>query len=370
MKYLMFIVLHFFVFQHTYGQITKNVLVEKYTSVYCGQCPDGAVLMNNITVNNPNVIWVSHHAGFTKDGMSIERLDTLADAFTIGTPMATVDRVSYTNSVGNVALFMSAWPSRIDTQLNKTAEVNVQVNGVYNPTTQFALVTIDATFQNAITANGSYRMNLFVVEDSVVGTGGTFDQVNYFNNTSGHYYENAGNPIIGYPHRHVVRKVPSTTWGTPSIIPNTPIINNTYSISYLVYLPNYYDVSKLSFVAFVTDYDENNIYERKVLNANKSLLQDFVVNTVETPVVIHDFGVQPNPATTFTNLVISSEEAKNIEIRITNLMGQTVYTNKNLSIQAGENRIPIDVQSISSGIYMVSILNDNTIVSKQLIIQR
>lgn len=368
MKYSIFILLQIFVFQQAFSQITKNVLVEKYTSVYCGSCPNGAVLMSNITANNSNVIWVSHHAGFTKDGMSIERLDTLADAFTIGTPTATVDRTSISNS-GNVALFMGSVASRIDTQLNKIAEVDVQVNGVYNPVSQVVLVTIDATFGNSVTANGDFRMNLFVVEDSVVGTGGTFDQVNYFNNTSGHYYENAGDPIIGYPHRHVVRKVPSTTWGTTSIIPNSPVVNNIYSVSYLVYIPSDYDVSKLSFVAFVTDYDEQNIYERKVLNANQSFLQDFVVNTIETPIVIEEFSLQPNPAMTFTNLVVNSREKKVLNLSVMNTLGQTVYS-KEINIQIGENMIPIDTQLFSSGMYVVSILYDNTIVSKQLIIER
>jgi len=49
MKHFTILALAFFTFvQVTQGQVTKQVLVEKFTSAGCGNCPDGTAKLINI----------------------------------------------------------------------------------------------------------------------------------------------------------------------------------------------------------------------------------------------------------------------------------------------------------------------------------
>ncbi len=357
-------------FQVSMAQIPKKALVEKYTSAGCGNCPDGTARLLDITANNSNIIWVSHHAGWINDALGNPTLDTIASAFTSGAPKATIDRVKFSNE-SEVAANRPNWSSHISTQLAAVAEVDVQVTGNFNPSTNLIEVQVSATFDQAVTANGEYRVNVFVVEDSVVGSGSGFDQANYFNNTSGHYYQSAGNPILNYPHRHVVRDVPSAAWGTPSVIPNSPTVNTTYTANYIYNLPNGYDAAKVRFVAFVTDHSAS-ANQREVLNANQTNLMDFnmTTNTIETPTFVSDFKIQPNPAYAFTNLAIESNDNQEVSIVVTNITGQEVFSNNSQLLNIGQNIIPIDTQRFTSGVYFVSIRKGNNIATQRLVVSK
>ena len=108
----------------TQAQVTKRVLVEKFTSAGCGNCPDGTARLINIADGNPDIIWVSHHAGFITDPMLFPEIDSIADDLTVGAPKAAFDRVKFANE-STVAANRPNWQSHANTQLAVAADVAV-----------------------------------------------------------------------------------------------------------------------------------------------------------------------------------------------------------------------------------------------------
>jgi hypothetical protein len=369
-KLILPIVFVFALFQITEAQVPKKVLVEKFTSAGCGNCPDGTARLINITANNPDIIWVSLHAGWINDAFGDATQDSIAAAFTDSAPKANMNRVKFNNEI-TVATVRNNWNTHITNELAMTSNVDVQVSGNYNPTTRLVEIQVTSTFQNAITANGTYRVNLYVVEDSVVGSGSGYDQSNYFNNTMGHYYQGAGHPILNYPHRNVVRAVPSSAWGTQFVIPPTPSQGGSYTANYVYTLPADFDPTKVRFVGFVTDHSDLLPENRPVLNVNETHLNDFniITNTQDLNAFVQKFSIQPNPAIDFVNLNIQSMEDQNISLSVTNTMGQEVFSNQNQNLISGDNIVPLDIQNLNTGIYFITIRNGNQMATQKLVVR-
>lgn len=349
----------------------KRVLVEKYTSAKCGNCPDGTAKLTTITANEPDVIWVTHHAGFIADGMLFPEIDTIARAFTFGAPTATIDRIQFSGQQ-DVAVGPNLWNSNITNQLTQTADVDVTVNGNFEAATRSANINVDAVFSNAVTAQGEYRINVFVVEDSVVGSGSNYNQANYFNNTAGHPFQGLGNPVLNYAHRHVVRDVISTAWGMSGIIPNSPMANTTYSANFSYQVPMDYDLSKVRFVAFVTDFSQA-VGQRNVLNANQEDLNNFstiATNTTNKIPFVQALSIQPNPATTFVNLKVESSENQQVEILVSNVTGQTILTKENINLQTGTNVYPLPVDELPNGLYFIAMKKGKYLTTQKLLINK
>jgi len=88
--------------------------------------------------------------------------------------------------------------------------------------------TVDVTFTSA-PASGDLRITVFLVSDSIIGTGKGYDQKNYYNSTQGHPMFGLGDPIVGYTHHRVVSAVVTDAWGAQGIIPQTPETGRKYT---------------------------------------------------------------------------------------------------------------------------------------------
>ena len=64
----------------------------------------------------------------------------------------------------------------------------------------------------------------------------------------------------------------------------------------------------------------------------------------------------PIPATDELNVVFTSDEEKSNSIRITDVLGKTLLTFNDNSV-IGKNKFTLDVATISSGIYMIEVMN-------------
>jgi hypothetical protein len=349
------------------AQVTKRVLVEKFTSAGCGNCPDGTARLINLTAGNPNIIWVSHHSGFITDPMLFPEIDSIAD-LTDGAPKAAIDRIKYPNET-TVAASRNNWQTYINNQLTQTASVDVSANGTFDANTRNVSLTVNAMFPTAMTATGEYRINVFVVEDSVIGTTSAYHQSNYFNNTAGHYYQGAGNPILNYPHRHVTRAVPSTAWGNSGIIPNSPTPGTTYSATYNFNIPTNYVKSRVHFVVFVTDYSAN-IQQRNVLNSfdlNANELT-IITSTENLNTVFNKISVAPNPVQNQATITIESEESNELALTVFDALGRPVKTNIHWSIHTGTNQMTINVDDLDSGLYYIQLTDGKAINTQRIIV--
>jgi hypothetical protein len=119
---------------------------------------------------------------------------------------------------------------------------------------------------------GPVRVNVVVVEDSVVGSGNQFDQVNAFNTQAGHPFYQRGNPIKNYPHRHVARFMADGTWGATGVIPDNPKAGSVYTKQYSFTVNASWKPERMSLVGLVQKYSDN-VGAREILQAvEESLL--------------------------------------------------------------------------------------------------
>ncbi|KAA3648556.1 MAG: T9SS C-terminal target domain-containing protein [Bacteroidetes bacterium] len=335
--------------------VTRNVLIEEFTTAPCGFCPEGAYFLENILNANPSVIGVGIHAGFGTDAMTIPEHSILASAFTSSAPSAAIDRTKFVGEQ-KVAISRSIWGSRTNLRKTVISPLGIQINGTYNSTTRTATVTVNANFAD-FALPGDIRLGLYVVEDSVIGSGSGYNQRNYFNTgSSSHPYYGKGDPIINYPHRHVVRAVYpiNNPWGDNAVIPQSPQMNASYSKTYTFQVSNNWDSDKISFVAFAAYYG-SSVEERQIINAAEVKMNEMATGLEKTLSENTEIAVFPNPASEYTYIKLNLNSAEFVEIELLDLTGKLVLSKNFGVLGKGAQTLNIDINGFKSGIYFFRI---------------
>jgi hypothetical protein len=78
--------------------------------------------------------------------------------------------------------------------------------------------------------------------------------------------------------------------------------------------------------------------------------------------------IYPNPARGNTTLAIDLKNNANVEVTLTNMVGQTLKSTKSVAY-AGANNIDIDVNGLAKGIYMINVKVDGASSAKKLIVE-
>lgn len=107
---------------------------------------------------------------------------------------------------------------------------------------------------------------------------------------------------------------------------------------------------------------ENDILYLKVSKADIGVLNN--INEYNT---INSVAVYPNPANDYINVNIVSPVSTNAAITISNILGQQVYA-ESINVNVGSTIVPINVNNLPSGIYMVSVQADGKYLNTQKII--
>src|ERR1019366_4925264 len=221
---------------------------------------------------------VSIHAGFYTDGMTTADDNTLAAAFTNAVPTANIDRIFYPAQpyiaqplvaigVTGMGYSTNEWKTAVEARHQIISPVSISASNTYDNVSRLLTVTINATFYGPVT--GNFRMNCYVIEDSVTGTGTGYDQHSYYHDAPttlnpwfGVGTTNLGSStwaIAGYVHRYVERKLLDGVWGTAGVIPTVTTDGAVYTSTYTYTLPSNYNASHISLVPFVFEYNSNYV---------------------------------------------------------------------------------------------------------------
>lgn len=339
------------------AQPVKKVLIEKYTSANCGNCPRATEQLKELTANNENVIWLSHHADFIPDAMHVSELDTYsADFASSSAPRASFDRVLF-DGANYVAVTSGTWTDRLATQLAEPGHAYINIDGMCDFENLY--LTIYTHFET-LPEPGDIRLTVFAVEDEVLGSGSGYDQANYDNNNSNSPLFGLGNPIPNYTHLNVTRAVISDLWGTPGIIPETPEIGVEYSHEFVYALPSDFQMHDVRIVAVLHYHDENDVGNRRIINAEEVDAFGFIeVNTeqADTPT----FAAYPNPFSDRTFIEINDLPAS-AELRAYTMTGQKV----SLDYTMNHEGIVVRNNNLASGTYLFQIIDtdDNMMIGK------
>ncbi len=349
------------------GLPTKNALIEEFTTAPCQFCPRGTTEMNKILATHNNVIGVALHAGFGTDAMTIPDHSTVANAFTSGAPSAAIDRVLFEGEE-EIGVSTNVWETYAVQQSSKVTPVSIIADNVYNPNTRELTVNASARFYGPI--NDNFRINCYIIEDSVTGSGSGYNQVNAYNNTASSEWYQKGNPIVGFAHRHVCRQMLGGAWGTASVIPNPTTDGGLYTKQYSYTLPATWDEEQVKIVVLVQHYS-NVATDRQILNALEIHLNEAdstSVNSGNTGVDeivtnVATVSLYPNPATDIINITYSLKNATTVSFEVFNIIGQNVQTTKPSELTKGEYRTTINTSELKNGVYFVAVKEGSKVVN-------
>ncbi|MCP4442713.1 MAG: Omp28-related outer membrane protein [Aureispira sp.] len=264
----------------------QNALLEVYTGSWNQYWPDGNVIMNNIVNTYPSKAFaVTIHQS---DPMANPDCDSLINFYYPNYPEGQINR--------GVLVSRGQWTSGVSTKVQGAAYVTVSFDSVsFNSQTRVLDVYLHANFTGPYTA-ADMRFNCIVVEDSVIGSGNSYDQANADNGTPGHPYNGAGNPIVGFPHRYVARKYLGGPWGTAGVIPSTANFGTTASHHYTYTIPAMYDATKISLIGIVSEYGATQS-DRTILNVgNHPSISTALISSVKQIAKEDKMSVYPNPS--------------------------------------------------------------------------
>tara|TARA_Y100000589_G_scaffold130416_1_gene124081 strand:+ start:20999 stop:22429 length:1431 start_codon:yes stop_codon:yes gene_type:complete len=81
--------------------------------------------------------------------------------------------------------------------------------------------------------------------------------------------------------------------------------------------------------------------------------------------IIDEVVVLPNPVSNNATLNVTSHISQNITVKMYDMTGKLVF-NHSVGLQEGQNQIPLSLQNLSKGIYMLMIKDENSQILKQI----
>jgi hypothetical protein len=373
--------------------LVKNVLVEEMTGAGCPFCPGGALELRDVHNALSYVIPVAIHSGDIddlgdpSDSMQINDGETICNNYCTGFPEAMIDRLyafdNFTTSIGvgnpgspsqyaglytgpgDVATYN--WDTLSVFRKIQATPVNVSLSAVtYDSATMTISANVNATFLNSL-SQGTYNLNLYVVEDSLIHPGQAFDQDNSIYSSAGGQLSSSINELWNLPtvlinngqvneysQNHVLRTMVGGPWGTAGQIPSNPAQGSTYSYTFTTTADPSWRLGYLKLVGLVQEYNANNLNLRTVLNAAETSLISSP-NGIKPIAALNSLSVYPNPASTMAEVEMSLKQDATVTISVLDAMGQVTIQPADNLLNAGSHTVNIPVSGLSTGLYFVKI---------------
>ncbi|MBR3578302.1 MAG: Omp28-related outer membrane protein [Bacteroidales bacterium] len=151
----------------------KNVVLEEYTGINCGYCPDGHKRANQLAAANPGRVFVIniHAGGYAANTYTTQHGNTLQTTFGANSfPTGTVNRHTFTGySQGNFLMSRGDWASAASTIMSQTSPVNIAARGTLDWSTRELNITVQL-YYTADEANATNKLNVAILQDNVIGS--------------------------------------------------------------------------------------------------------------------------------------------------------------------------------------------------------
>ncbi len=295
------------------AQQNKKVVLEEFTGIHCGYCPDGHRIGTQMYTADPaNVVLINIHSGSfanaavgepdfkTTEGTAIDGMSGMGIT---GYPAGAVNREVLVGGV--MAAGRGSWVSMGNTIKAQSAYCNVALQGTINPQTRVLTVQVEV-YYTATSPVATNSLNVFLLENKIAGIQSNYGTPLY---NASNYNANGT-----YNHNHVLRKALTPTFGLT--IPNTSA-TNMFATTFSYVLPATYgaagkttvpSLGNLELVAFVAQSDRNIInasdgpvYITNDAKAVSASLPALVCGSAIAPVVT----VENSGLTAITDLTIT-----------------------------------------------------------------
>ena len=339
----------------------RKILLEEITGAWCGYCPRAPIIVDKVIQTNfPQVVMVAIHSG---DAMAINESNSMRSAYVTGIPTGFVSR-EVGQAGSSVAMSPESWQNNLEKMDLEFNPVELSVYNYYYPETREWKVDVVADF--VLDTQGEYRLNCYVIEDSLTGTGSQWNQRNFFNNSASEPYmelQGAGDPIPGYVHNHVVRKMTAGSWGQDGIIPDSVKRGDRYVYTETFTIPDHWKIENLHLIGIIQEYS-SDINDRRIVTIEEAELS----YATGTKPIIESFStiIYPNPTSGKVWLEIEAENVADGQITIFNGLGQSIFHLNELDV-TGTRRISFDTDDWNPGLYFLKIVIDGEIQVLKLV---
>ena len=292
----------------------RNALLEEFTGVNCGFCPDGHRIADEIVAANPGrVVAVNIHSGsYANDptDFRIQDGESLDNTFSIsGYPTGVVSRAQ-----GNTTSSRGAWAGQVAPILQESSYVNLGMQADWDITTNEATITLQAYFTGNSTAS-SERLHLYLLQDDVEGKQGG----------------SSANPTMvlpngNYNHTKMLRNM---FFGLNGITLPSNAAGSLFDTTFTVSIQDFYpsvsgstnvmtEIGKMSFVLFTTDQSNRNVETAIKVAPNYTGLTALDASAEGASVQSPSCGWQVNPKFAFENLGQSAVTSLQLRYDINN----------------------------------------------------
>lgn len=219
---------------------THKSLIEHFTTLVCVNCPAGHAVLNKLTADRDDYVWVAHHVGYGTDELTVNSSNTIYSIAAVsGAPFAMFDRrilsgVSYSNKApafgigyGDANYGANFLKPSFDYCVNTAAFMSVNIDNKYDDDTRTLTTTVSGE-RNSLLSLFYPEQNLSVqlVEDRVETEAA---QVGSGEKVHSHVFRTSLTPIVGE----------ELTWD-----------GNTYTRTYTYEIPEGWNAKNLRVVAF------------------------------------------------------------------------------------------------------------------------
>lgn len=228
----------------------RNVVLEEFTGIYCGYCPDGHARANKLMQDFPGrVIAINLHSSDqyskpqipshpdfrTQWGPAIAQMSGLT-----GYPAGQVNRELFPNfgqmTPGKPALNRGGWAAAAD-QVMKSGNSAVNIGAATSWNSSTRILTIDVELYYTEDAGTNNLVNVAVLENGVIG------------------WQSGGSAT--YTHNHILRDLLTGQWGEE--VKDTDE-GDLVKLQYQYNVNEDWDIDNMDVVVFVTKADRTYIY--------------------------------------------------------------------------------------------------------------
>ena len=276
----------------------RNALLEEFTGVNCGYCPDGHRIGDELVAANPGqVVAVNIHSGSfapSNPDFRIQNGESLDMTFSIGGyPTGVVNR-----ALGNATSGRSEWAGQVAPIITQTSYVNLGMQADWDITTNEATITLQAYFTDNSSAS-SERLHLYLLQDDIAGP-----QSGASSNPS------AVLPNGDYNHTKMLRNM---FFGLNGITLPSNSSGSLFDTTFTVTIPDFYpslsgntnvmtEIGKMNFVLFTTDQNNRNVETAIKVAPNYTGLTALDARAGSTSVETPSCGWQVSPKFQFDNV--------------------------------------------------------------------
>lgn len=321
----------------------KNVLLEDYTGIHCGNCPDAHKIAANIVRNHHESVYVmAIHAGsYAVPGrdeidMRTDEGEQIHNYFGIsGYPSGILNRTHISDDPNNLVVTRSYWVRMCKEQMAIDAPVNLAMTATYDGSTKRLSVTVEGYCNDASRLNNP-RLTIAYLQDNIMGA------------------QQGG--LVGeeYMHQHILRGFVNGLWGEAI----TGIADGEYfTKTYTIDLPTEVrDVPLIPADMHLVAYLTNGKEEVQQVTGCKPTYENYdapLMATIANPLI----PVTKSYAFNFIETNIESRSA----VTITSATFDVNYNGQHYTVEWDGELLPGEKKDISIPFTLPEITNSNSL---------